>query len=216
MKFKQSVQNKYQQSVHSSFYHNEKAWIDLILSKTALICATLIIISAAYHLANDFQQLSEKNELEIISKDLTYSIDAVGRSTHGTLASSQEYSFKNYEMDNEIFSKMNVSVSGEYVSVSYQDKERMLSAAEPLMYKTLAFTPDELSNKMITQFSASGNVSDPIHYPHTYEDISNYLAIIGTKDKNLNTSTKVNIVKTLICCANNTEVKKLEYILVYQ
>ncbi len=216
MKTNSSPNKKHKSKIFSFFVKDQRAWIDLIISKTALIFATVIILAALYHLASDLQELNRKEELDIVTQELAYTIDAVGSSQYGISASKKEYVFDSYGMSKDIFDRMNVSVSGEYISASCRDNEKELIAVSPLTYKTLAYSPDDISIRMIQRFSASGDANDPVHYPYTYTDVSEFLTKLGTKETNLNTSTKVHIVKTLMCCTNNTEAKELEYILVYQ
>ncbi len=216
MKFKQKADKSQNEKIISFFIEDQRAWIDLIISKASLIFATVIILAAVYHLAGDFQELSRKEELDIATQELAYIMNSVGSGQYGTLGSKKEYIFSSYGIDKNVFDRMNVSVSGEYVAISYRENNKEMISAAPLVYKTLSYSPDELSIKMIDQFSASGNASDPVTYPHRPTDVSKFLAELGTKEANLNTSTKVHIVKTLICCINNTEVKELEYTLVYQ
>lgn len=216
MKFNPFSNKNHNPKTFSFFIEDQRAWIDLIISKAALIFATVIILAALYHLAGDFEELNRKEELEVVSQDMAYTIDVVGSSQYGTQSSEKEYLFDGYGMNKDIFGRMNVSISGEYVSVSYRENEKEIVSAKPLMYKTLAISPEEITNKMLDRYSASGNSTDPVKYPHTCADVSEFLTKLGTKEANLNTSNKVHIVKTLIHCVNNTEVKELEYILVYQ
>ena len=198
------------------FYQEKRAWIDLIISKTALIFATVVIMAALYHLAADIEQLDQKRELELIAQDLKCAIDSAGGSQQVGTPAKSDYTFNSDIMDNGLFGSVNVSVSGEYVTVSSRQGGREIFHAEPLTYRTLAISREELSNEMLNKFSASGNESDPVLHPFTYGNVSDFLSVLGTKEADLNTSTEVHIVKTLIYCVNGTEQNELEYILVYQ
>ncbi|WP_406659639.1 hypothetical protein V7O66_07245 [Methanolobus sp. ZRKC3] len=216
MKFDRYLHKRYIGRNFSIFLEDKGAWIDLILSKTALIFATVVILAALYHFAADLEQLNQKEQLEVISQDMSYAIDSVGSSPYRSPSAKKDYSFDKYRGDRGFFDTMNVSVSGEYIAVSHRENNREIFSAEPLTYRTLALTPEELSSEMIQRFSAGGELNDPINLPFTYEDIFDFLAYLGTKETELNTSTEVHIAKTLIFYINDTEVRDLEYILVYQ
>ncbi|KXS44962.1 MAG: hypothetical protein AWU59_179 [Methanolobus sp. T82-4] len=198
------------------FRNNDRAWIDLILSKTALIFASIIILAALYHLSADFQQADKQRQLDAIAQDFRSAIDSAGQSPHGTSSSNISYSFDAYGPEGQFTGQPDAWVSGEYVGMSYGENNRTIYAVKPLTYKTLPYNETIMRNKLLNRFSASGELADPIVSPFTYLNVSDFLTTLGTKEKNLNTSAKVHIVKTLIHVQNGTEVRELEYVLVYQ
>lgn len=195
---------------------DERAWIDLLLSKVALILASVIILAALYHLAADAGRMSQDRQLEVIAQDFRSAIDSAGRDSYG--AGCKNYSFDLHQHHGSFGSGLNVFVSGEYVTASFDEKERRYTSVKPLTYKTLPFSEAELRKELTDAFSATGTQDQPIPASVGSEYLTGFLASLGTKEKNLNTSTPVHIEKSLICVynLNGTGVKELEYILVYQ
>lgn len=195
---------------------DERAWVDLLLSKVALILAGVIILAALYHLAVDAGRMNQDRQLEVIAQDFRSAIDSAGRDSYG--AGGKNYSFDPYEYHGRFGSGLNVSVSGEYVTASFDEKGRRYTSVKPLTYKTLPFSETEVRKELMDAFSAAGTLGQPIPAPIGPENLMEFLATLGTKEKNLNISIPVHIEKTLIYTynLNGTGVKELEYILVYQ
>jgi len=195
---------------------DERAWIDLLLSKVALILASVIILAALYHLAADAGRMNHDRQLEVIAQDFRSAIDSAGRDSDG--AGGKNYSFDPYEYHGRFGSGLNASVSGEYVTASFDEKGRKYTSVKPLTYKTLPFSEAEVRKELTDAFSAAGTQGQPIPASIGPERLTGFLATLGTKEKNLNISTPVHIEKTLIYAynLNGTGVKELEYILVYQ
>lgn len=198
------------------FRNNDRAWIDLILSKTALIFASIIILAALYHLSADLQQADKQRHLDAIAQDFRSAIDLAGQSPHGTSSANISYSFDTYGPEGKLTGQPDAWVSGEYVVISYEENNRNIYAVKPLAYRTLPYNETVIRDKLLNQFSASGESADPIVSPFKSSNVTEFLTTLGTKEKNLNTSTKVHIVKSLIYLENGTEVRELEYVLVYQ
>ncbi|MDW7731457.1 MAG: hypothetical protein SCH66_03390 [Methanolobus sp.] len=198
------------------FANDTKAWIDLILSKAALIFASIIILAALYHLTADLQQADKQRQLDAIAQDFRSAIDSTGQSPYGTSSANISYFFDPYRRDGRFSSQLNASVSGEYVSVLHEEDDKSICSVKPLSYRTLPYNDSEIRDELLDSFSARGELNDPIMPPFTYLNVTDLLTSLGVKEKNLNISTKVHIVKTLIYIQNGTEVKELEYVLVYQ
>ena len=206
-------------TAHKYLFHfiaDDRAWIDLLLSKVALIFASIIILAALYHLAADTGSMNQDRQLDAIAQDFRSAIDSAGKSSYE--AGGKIYFFDAYKKHGSFGSGLNVSVSGEYVSVSFEENGRKYSSVKPLMYKTLPLSEDEVRGELTAAFSANGNISQPIPASYGYIAVAELLAALGTKEENLNTSIEVHIEKTLIYIQNlnGTEDKELEYILVYQ
>ena len=207
----------------SSFLVNAKnlsndnnAWVDLILSKTALIIASAVILAAAYSLAVSSSDMVKKNELEVITLDLVSNIDSVG-----TIHSDTDNVAKLYTLDTSARQLidgggLNISVTGEYVSCTFTDDIHHLSSVRPLSYKTLPFSPIKLRSVLTEKFAADGNISQPVYSIFPYTDVTDFLDIIATEELYLNTAKEVHIEKASVFVTDGTEVKELEYILVYQ
>ncbi len=198
------------------FMNNDRAWIDLILSKTALIFASIIILAALYHLSADLQQADKQRQLDAIAQDFRSSIDSAGQSPYGTSSANINYSFDACGPEGKFTGQPDAWVSGEYIGMSYEEDKKTTHAVKPLAYRTLPYNETMIRDELLSRFSASGDLADPIISPFTTSNVTDFVTTLGAKEKNLNTSAKVHIVKTLIHVKNGTEVRKLEYVLVYQ
>ncbi|WP_292469782.1 hypothetical protein [Methanolobus sp.] len=196
--------------------NNTDAWVDLILSKTALILATVIILAAVYGLAGSSSDLVKKDELEVIAIDLASNIDAAGSIHSITRDGVKTYSFDAYSGQLIDYDKMDISVSGEYVVCTFADNGHNISAARQLSYKTLPFSPIQLRILLNGQLGANGDRSHPVNSVFPYTDITEYLAITATEEFYLNTSKEVRIERASVFVTDGSEVNELEYVLVYQ
>ncbi|WP_094228001.1 hypothetical protein [Methanolobus psychrotolerans] len=195
---------------------DNSAWTDLILSKTALVFATVVVLAAVYSLAASSSDIVKKNELEVITLDLTSNIDSIGSIHSNTDKPATIYFFDTSSRQLIDNSKLKISVSGEYVSSTFADNGRNMSAVRTLSYRTLPFSPDEFRNMLNGKFAADGNINHPVHSLFPYTDVTDFLAIAAADDLSLNTSKGVRIEKTSVFVTDGNEVNELEYILVYQ
>jgi len=216
MKFKQGPEKEVLQKHHQSFIRNDRAWIDLLLSTVALVFASIVILAALLHLAADAGRMDQQKQLDAIAQDFRSSIDSTWKSSPED--GGKSYFFEIYENHGSFGSGLNATVSGEYVSVSFEENGKRFRSVKPLTYKTLPLAQGEVRKELTETFSASGNSSYPIPASYGYMEVTEFLGALGTKEKNLNISTEVHIEKTLIYVhnLNGTGVKELEYILVYQ
>ncbi|MEZ5333772.1 MAG: hypothetical protein R2741_00270 [Methanolobus sp.] len=191
------------------------AWVDLILSKTALILATVIILAAVYSLAGSSSELVKKDELELITVDLVSNIDAAG----GTGSDAGNIVIYSFDLNSEElveYEKMNISVSGEYVRCALEDGSTNIVAARPLSYSTLPFSPEHLRTLLSGQFAADGSIGQPVNSSFPYNDVTDFLSLNSAEALNLNTSRDVFIEKRSVFVVDGSEVNELEYVLVYQ
>ncbi len=195
---------------------NETAWADLILSKTALILATAIILTAVYSLSGTYSDLAKKDELEAIAVGLMSNINSAGSARPGADDTIRTYYFDINSGKLADHENLNVSVSCEYVVCTLEDRERNISAVRPLCYSTLPFTPGKVRSILTERFAASGNISQPVNSVFPYADVTEFLAMKGTEELFLNMSKEVHIQKTSVFVTDGSKVNELEYILVYQ
>ncbi len=199
-----------------SFTDDNNAWVDLILSKTALIIVTAVILAAVYNLTSISADMVKKNELEVLAIDLASNIDSVGSIHSGTDNTVKIYRFDSSARQQIDSGRLNISVTGEYVSCTFLDEGNNLSVVRPLNYRTIPFSPENLRNLLTGEFSADGNASQPVNsiFPHT--DLTEFLSIVAAEELDLNISKEVNIEKTQVFVTDGNEVNELEYVLVYQ
>jgi hypothetical protein len=194
---------------------DDSAWADLLLSKTALILATVTILMAIYSLAGSSSDLVRKGEVEIIIADIASNIDSVG-SSHSDNSNSYVKLNPDYELKLSSRSDLNISISSEYVFCTLKENGQDISAARQLSYRTLTLNPQDLRNILVCTFGADGNISQPINSFFPYTGITELLANRGSDELYLNTSKEVHIQKTMVFVTDGSEVNELEYVLVYQ
>jgi hypothetical protein len=194
---------------------DDSAWADLLLSKTALILATVTILMAIYSLAGSSSDLVRKGEVEIIIADIASNIDSVG-SSHSDNSNSYVKLNPDYELKLSSRSDLNISISSEYVFCTLKENGQDISAARQLSYRTLTLNPQDLRNILVCAFGADGNISQPINSFFPYTGITELLANRGSDELYLNTSKEVHIQKTMVFVTDGSEVNELEYVLVYQ
>ncbi len=199
-----------------SLTDDDTAWVDLVLSKTALIIVTVVILAAVYHLGSISSDMVKKNELEVIAIDLASNIDSVGTIHSGTDNAVKIYNFDSSARQIIDSDRLNISVSGEYVSCSFSEDANKLSAVRPLSYRTLPFSPENLRSLLTGEFSADGNSSQPVNSIFPYTDLTEFLSSATAEELGLNISKEVNIEKTQVFVTDGIEVNELEYVLVYQ
>jgi hypothetical protein len=195
---------------------DDSAWADLLLSKTALILATVTILIAVYSLAGSSSDLVRKDELEIIAVDIASNIDSIGAAHSDSSLSYLELNPESYEQQLSLKSDLNISISGEYVFCTFKENRQDISAARQLSYRTLTLNPQELRNVLIDTFGADGSISHPINSVFPYTDVTEFLAGRGTDELYVNMSKELHIQRTTIVVTDGTEVNGLEYVLVYQ
>jgi hypothetical protein len=195
---------------------DESAWADLLLSKTALILATLIIMIAVYSLAGSSADIVRKDEVEIIATKIASNIDLIGSSRSGYSLNYMTFDPESSEMKLNKRSDLNISISSEYIFCTLKENGQDISAARELSYRTLPFSHDKLRDMLSVRFGADGNISQPISSVFPYTDVTGFLDNKGTDELYLNMSQELCIQKTTIFVTNGGEMNGLEYVLVYQ
>jgi hypothetical protein len=195
---------------------DDSAWADLLLSKTALILATVIILIAVYSLAGSSSDLVIKDDVEIIAVDIASNIDSIGSSNTDSSINCVELNPEIYRLEFSRKSNLNISISGEYVFCTLKEDGQDISACRQLSYNTLTLNPQDLRNILTGSFGADGNISQPINSVFPYTGVTDLLANRGSDELYLNTSKEIHIQKTTVFVTDGSEVNELEYILVYQ
>ncbi|WP_407355886.1 hypothetical protein [Methanolobus sp. WCC5] len=207
-----------QVKVLKNLHRDANAWVDLILSKTALIVASAIILVGLYNLAALHADIAKKDKLDALTFDIASGIDSVGSSPSGTAYAVKHYSFDAYSglLMPEDYEKLNVSVTGEYVACTYQDKDHKINSARSLSYRTLPFSPSELEDLLSIEFGDDGTIVQPIHSLPPYTDVTGFLALASAEERHLYIKEEILIEKVSIFVTEAGEVRELEYVLVYQ
>jgi len=163
-------------------HKDQNAWIDLTLSKAALMIASIVIFSAFYQLSTDFNDLQAQDQLDA---------EAFGLNIARAI------------------------VTGEYVRLEKNRNGIIFYSVKPLTFKTIPLKEEDLRNILATNFNGNDGTED-----HTIDTnaatVLEILPIKGREELILNIGKRVHIEKTPIYLKNNTEVNKIELVLVYQ
>jgi hypothetical protein len=194
----------------SVFIHDNRAWMDFVLSKTALILASVVVIAAVYHFAVSMEQMDRQKELDMLSSELLSYIDKVGSSPYET---NITYTFNAGHLSYLQGQQFEISISGEYVVIdTIIDGRSMISARTPA-FRVYPYSPSILYNDLRSEYGANGSIMEPISSEHT--DIVRYLTS-RADEVTFNASEQFYIQKTFIYFNNNINVEKIGYVLVYQ
>lgn len=194
----------------SRFVHDERAWMDFVLSKTALILASVVVIAALYHFAVSMAELNSQKELDLLSTELVSYIDKVGSSPS---EKSLVYSFNGEKLPFFRGQQVQALISGEYLIINAKvDGKQIISAKTPA-FRIFPYPPSTLHNELESRYGSNGTIAEPVMTGHS--DIIDYLTL-RTKEVSLNTSKQVNIQKTFVYTTDGTKVEKVGYVLVYQ
>ncbi|MCD4820976.1 MAG: hypothetical protein K8R11_02635 [Methanococcoides sp.] len=196
-------------NIKSLRLHNDQnAWIDLTLSKAALMIASILIFSAFYQLSTDFNDLQAQDQLDAEAFGLKNAIDDIGSSSLDNIRKNATYTFNDKNIARAI-------VTGEYVRLEKNRNGIIFYSVKPLTFKTIPLKEEDLRNILATNFNGNDGNED-----HTIDaktaTVLEILSIKGKEELILNTGKRVHIEKTPIYLKNNTEVNKIELVLVYQ
>ncbi|MCD4703462.1 MAG: hypothetical protein K8R64_04090 [Methanosarcinaceae archaeon] len=192
--------------------NDRSAWIDFVLSKTALIIASVILISASYQLAQDLGGQHMEQELDVIALGLKYAIDDVGSLSY-TGNEGHTYTFDRVDLGWE--QPIKAYVSSEYVRIEALHQERPIHSVVPMTFRMLPFNESTLRNLLSINFAGqNGSMQEPLN--SDCDQVMGTLAQTGSWEILLNTSKTVCMKKTPIYIQNNSEVSSLDLILVYQ
>lgn len=195
---------------------DESAWADFLISKGALILASVIFFTAFFQLAAGFKDLEAQEQLEFLARDFKVVVDEAGAESFEGEA-SEEFSYRFDE--NEIFrassfENIEVLVSGEYVHLKAKYDEKSFSAVRPFAFRVLPFNESVLREKLRTEFGAEGCEDSPL--TAELQEIKAFFQVSGTREVVLNTGENVSIKKELIYLKDSEGVSAFGCVLVYQ
>ena len=194
----------------SKFLRDERAWVDFVLSRTALILASVVVIAAVYHFAVSIQEVNRQKELDLLSTELVSYIDKAGSSPYEV---NFTYNFNKEQLSHFQGQPLEAMISGEYVVISTNVDGRPIISAKTPAFRVYPYSHTTLYNDLRSEYGSSGTMSEPVRANHT--DIIEYLNS-RTTDVSFNASNPTNIHKTFIYFVSNTNVEKIGYVLFYQ
>ncbi|MCQ1535447.1 hypothetical protein FTO70_07050 [Methanosarcina sp. KYL-1] len=195
---------------------DESAWADFLLSKAALIVASIVLFAALFHLAAGFGALEARDRLDFLARDFKAAVDGVGTMNFPAEPSEAAYSFE----ENEVFlaspfeKGIEVYVSGEYVRLDGEFDGKDLRAVKPFAFRVLPFNETLLLEKLLSRFGVEGREESPL--PANYSEIEAYLSALGMEETVLDTDKTIFIKKEFIYVQEGGKVSAFGCVLVYQ
>lgn len=194
----------------SGFLQDERAWVDFVLSKTALILASVVVIAAIYHFAVSMDEVNHQKELDVLSTELLSYIDKAGSSTDEV---NITYTFNKEHLSHFQGQHLETLISGEYVVVYANIDGRSIISAKTPAFRVYPYPPSVLYDDLRSEYGSSGTIIEPIRAEHA--DMIGYLTS-RTDEISFNASKQVYIQKTFIYFIGDVNVEKIGYVLVYQ
>ena len=194
----------------SGFLQDERAWVDFVLSKTALILASVVVITAIYHFAVSMEEVSHQRELDVLSTELLSYIDKAGSSPDEV---NITYTFNEEHLSHFQEHSTDILISGEYVVINADVDGRSLISAQTPAFRVYPYPPSVLYDDLRSEYGSSGTITEPIRAEHA--DMIGYLTS-RTDEVSFNASERVYIRKTFIYFTDDINVEKIGYVLVYQ
>ncbi|AYK14754.1 MAG: hypothetical protein ACOX7X_11175 [Methanosarcina flavescens] len=221
-----------------NFAHDDSAWADFLISKAALILASVILFAAIFHLAASFKELEIQEQLDILARDFKTAVDMVGSSNSGSdslrpdnsgsdnsdpgnsgsnnLQADAYYCFEDEEIfrNSPFMEDIKVKISGEYICLETEYRERSFRAVKPFTFKVLPFNESVLHEKLSTKFGARGDEETSL--TADYAEIEAFLQAIGTEEAVLDPNEKISLKKKLIYVKDEEGVSAFGCVLAYQ
>ncbi|MGD9778220.1 hypothetical protein [Methanomethylovorans sp.] len=194
----------------SGFLQDERAWVDFVLSKTALILASVVVIAAIYHFAVSMDEVNHQKELDVLSTELLSYIDKAGSSPDEV---NITYTFNKEHLSHFQGQHLETLISGEYVVVYANIDGRSIISAKTPAFRVYPYPPSVLYDDLRSEYGSSGTIIEPIRAEHA--DMIGYLTS-RTDEISFNASKQVYIQKTFIYFIGDVNVEKIGYVLVYQ
>jgi hypothetical protein len=221
---------------------DNSAWADFLISKAALILASVILFAALFHLAASFKELEAQEQLDFLARDFKTAVDTVGSGNSGSgnpesdnfqVGTIQDFqgelqdesqgefheSFYCFE-EKETFSDLpfagniKVRVSGEYICLEAGSGERIFRAVRPFTFRVLPFNESVLREKLNAKYGVRGSEAAPLNAD--YSEIESFLQVLGTEEAILNPGENISLKKELIYVMDGEGVSAFGCILVYQ
>jgi hypothetical protein len=195
---------------------DESAWADFLISKAALVLASIVLFAALFQLAAVFKDIEAQEELDFLARDFKATVDKVGADNFPGKTQEISYRFDENEvlLTSHFGEDIEVYVSGEYVHLKAESNGRKFSAVRPFTFKVLPFNESELRRKLYTRFGADGSEESPLST--NFQEIIEFLRVSGTEEAFLSADENISITKEFVYIKGSKGVSAFEYVLVYQ
>lgn len=208
----------------SNFSADDSAWADFLISKAALILASIVFFAALFHLVVGFKDFETQKQLDFLAWDFKNAVDKTGAANFQEKISKGfpdefkevSYCFNEKEVFRTLsFGKdLKIRVSGEYISLEAESDGRNFNAVRPFTFRILPFNESVLQNKFHTKFGAYGSASSPL--TADYAEIEAFIRILGTEEALLDPEINISLKKELIYVKKDGGVSTFACILIYQ
>lgn len=195
---------------------DDSAWADFLISKGALILASVVLFAALFQLAAGFKEVEAQEQLDFLARDFKAAVDETGAGSFS--GGTQELSYRFDE--NEVFlispfgENLEVCVSVEYVHLKAKYNEKSFSAVRPFTFMVLPFDESALRGKLHTEFGTDGREESPLRAD--FQEVNNFLRVSGTEEVILTVNEKISIKKEFVYIKGSEGVSAFGYVLVYQ
>ncbi len=214
------------------FARDDSAWADFLISKAALILASVILFAALFNLIASFKGLETQEKLDFLALGFKTAVDEVGsgnsqaENQQGFQEKFQSRSQDEFHESSYCFSEqeifrdlpfagdIKVRVSGEYVCLEAESGERSFRAVKPFAFRVLPLNESILHEKLSEEFGASGNEETPL--TADYSEIRAFLQTLGAEEAVLNPNENISLKKEFIYMKDEEGVSAFGCVLVYQ
>jgi hypothetical protein len=197
------------------FTDDNSAWADFLISKAALILASIILFAALFHLIAGFEELEKQEQLDFLARDFKTAVDKAGAGNFQGASQGASYCFNEKEVFRALqFDDVKICVSGEYVCLKAESNGRNFSAVRPFAFRILPFEDSLLKEKLRTRFGTDGSEEAPIKA--NYSEIEAFLQVLGTEEAVLDPEEKISLKKEFVYVKDEKGVSTFGCILIYQ
>ncbi|HNW38018.1 MAG TPA: hypothetical protein PKJ75_04115 [Methanosarcina vacuolata] len=214
------------------FARDDSAWADFLISKAALILASVVLFAALFNLIASFKGLETREKLDFLALDFKTAVDEVGsgnsqdENQQGFQEKFQSGSQDEFHESSYCFSEqeifrdlpfagdIKVRISGEYVCLEAESGERSFRAVKPFAFRVLPLNESILHEKLSEEFGAPGNEETPL--TADYSEIRAFLQALGAEEAVLNPDENISLKKEFIYMKDEEEVSAFGCVLVYQ
>ncbi|WP_440952624.1 hypothetical protein [Methanococcoides sp. FTZ1] len=187
---------------------DRSGWIDFTLSKASLMIASIVLLAAFYQIGADLSDMQMQRQLDSEAMGLKAAIDDVGSISTDSIRENSTYEL-NTEYPTRTF------ISGEYIRFETTYRDRTYHSVKPHTFRTVPLNETEVRELLFNNFNAhTGTIENPLNTKAA--TVIELLSPVTTQELMLNTEKIVHIEKIPIYLKNDSEVKKLEIVLVYQ
>jgi hypothetical protein len=206
------------------FIRDNSAWADFLISKAALIIASIVLFAAVFHLVSTFKELEVQEQLDSLTSDFKTTIDKAGAENlqQGTQTEFQGDPQEKYYCfsEKENFRALpaggdiNLRVSGEYVCMEAGYEERNFISVKPFAFVVLPLNESVLQEKLHSRFGTEGSKTSPV--VTNYSETKAFIQTLGINEALLNPDENISIKKKLIYVKDGEEVSAFGCTLISQ